>query len=175
MFLDESIPVLSEKLDFRTFINAAFGWFEDLPYVGPQPNDNESEFIEEYSTWQELVEEVDREYGREQVTLNVLLQGLDLRSKTPSVPKDALPCYTIHGAKGAEFQHVYLVGLVEDQLPSYWAVKKGPDSHEIQEERRSCFVAITRVQNSLTLTYSKKVFGWRKAPSRFLKEMELVG
>ena len=135
----------------------------------------ESEFMEEYNTWHELAEEVDREYGREQVTLNVLLQGLDLRSKTPSVPKDAVPCYTIHGAKGAEFHHVYLVGLVEDQLPSYWAVKKGPDSHEIQEERRNCFVAITRVQNSLTLTYSQEVFGWSKAPSRFLKEMELVG
>ena len=174
-FLNESIPVLSETLDFRTFINAAFGWFDNLPEVGPQSDDNESEFMEEYNTWHELAGEVDHEFGRNQVTLNVLLQGLDLRSKTPSVPNDAVPCYTIHGAKGAEFQHVYLVGLVEDQLPSYWAVKKGPDSHEIQEERRNCFVAITRVQNSLTLTYSKKVFGWRKATSRFLKEMELVG
>ena len=145
LFIDEFIPVLSEKLDFRTFINAAFGWFDNLPEVGPLSEDNDSEFMEECNTWDDLTEEVDREFGREQVTLNVLLQGFDLRSKTPSVPKDAVPCYTIHGAKGAEFQHVYLVGLVEDQLPSYWAVKKGPDSHEIQEERRSCFVAITRV------------------------------
>ena len=121
-----------------------------------------------------MVEEVDREFGREQVTLNVLLQGLDLRSKTPSPPRDAIPCSTIHSAKGAEFHHVYLIGLVEDQLPSYWAVKKGPDSHEIQEERRNCFVAITRVQSSLTLTYSEEVFGWYKSPSRFLEEMGLV-
>lgn len=142
--------------------------------MGPKSNDNESEFLEEYDTWHELVEEVDREYGRDQVTLNVLLQGLDLRSKTPSAPKGAVRCYTIHAAKGAEFQHVYLVGLVEDQLPSWQAVKKGSASHEIQEERRNCFVAITRVQDSLTLTYSGEVFGWSKAPSRFLKEMELV-
>ena len=174
LFLDRFIPVLSEKLDFRMFINAAFAWFENLPDVGPPSNDDESEFVEEYNTWHELAEEVDREYGKDQVTLNVLLQGFALRSKTRSAPKDAVPCYTIHGAKGAEFQHVYLVGLVEDQLPSYWAVKKGPDSHEMQEERRSCFVAITRVQDSLTLTYSQEVFGWRKTPSRFLKEMELV-
>ena len=175
LFLDEFIPVLSEKLDFRTFINASFGWFENLSDVGPQSDDNDSEFTEEYNTWHELADQVDREQGRDQVTLNVLLQGLDLRPKTPIVPKDAVPCYTIHGAKGAEFQHVYLVGLVEDQLPTYWAVKKGPDSHEIQEERRNCFVAITRVQNSLTLTYSKEVFGWSKTPSRFLKEMGLIG
>ena len=174
-FLDRFVPILSEKLDFRTFITAAFEWFDNLPEVGPQSNDNESEFLEECDTWHELVEEVDREYGRDQVTLNVLLQGLDLRSKTPSAPKEAVRCYTIHGAKGAEFQHVYLVGLVEDQLPSWQAVKKGPDSHEIQEERRNCFVAITRVQDSLTLTYSREVFGWSKAPSRFLREMELVG
>ena len=173
-FLDDFIPVLSEKLDFRTFNRTAFGWFDELPDIGPQSNDNESEFMEERATWHDLVEEVDCEFGREQVTLNVLLQGLELRSKTPSPPIDAIPCYTIHSAKGAEFHHVYLIGLVEDQLPSYWAVKKGPDSHEIQEERRNCFVAITRVQSSLTLTYSEEVFGWHKSPSRFLKEMELV-
>ena len=108
------------------------------------------------------------------MTLNVLLQGLDLRSKTPSTPHGAVPCYTIHAAKGAEFQHVYLVGMVEDQLPSWQAVKKGSSSHEIQEERRNCFVAITRAQESLTLTYSREVFGWNKKPSRFLREMELV-
>ena len=174
LFLDEFMPTISEKLDFRTFIRAAFEWLNELPEVGPQANNSESEFMEERVMWRDLVEEIDKEFGREQVTLNVLLQGLDLRSKTPSPPKDAIPCYTIHAAKGAEFHHVYLIGLVEDQLPIYWAVKKGPASHEIQEERRNCFVAITRAQSTLTLTYSREVFGWRKSPSRFLKEMELV-
>jgi DNA helicase-2/ATP-dependent DNA helicase PcrA len=41
----------------------------------------------------------------------------------------------------------------------------------MQEERRNCFVAITRTQESLTLTFSDKVFGWLKQPSRFLAEM----
>ena len=70
-----------------------------------------------------------------------------------------------------EFCNVYLIGLVEDQLPSWAAVKKGDSSLEMQEERRNCFVAITRTQESLTLTYSDKVFGWPKQPSRFLTEM----
>jgi DNA helicase-2/ATP-dependent DNA helicase PcrA len=73
-----------------------------------------------------------------------------------------------------EFDHVYLIGLVEDQLPSWAAIKKGEKSREMQEERRNCFVAITRTQETLTLTYSKKVFGWSKGPSRFLKEMGLL-
>ena len=175
VFLDKFIPTISEQLDFWTFIQASFEWFDELAEVGPRAEGDDSEFLAERDTWHELVSEVISEVGREEVTLNVLLQGLDLRAKTPSPPKGAIPCYTIHGAKGAEFHHVYLVGLVEDQLPSYWAVKKGPDSHEIQEERRNCFVAITRAESSLTLTYSQEVFGWGKSPSRFLKEMELVG
>ena len=171
--LTNGVPMISEQLDFWSFIQMALKWFDALPDVGPPDND-EDEFSEELDTWHELLAEVVGEIGRDQVTLNVLLQGLDLRAKTPRPPKEAVPCYTIHGAKGAEFQHVYLVGLVEDQLPSYWAVKKGPASQEIQEERRNCFVAITRAESSLTLTYSREVFGWKKAPSRFLKEMELV-
>jgi DNA helicase-2/ATP-dependent DNA helicase PcrA len=73
-----------------------------------------------------------------------------------------------------EFYHVYLIGLVEEQLPSWAAVRKGRDSQEMQEERRNCFVAITRTRENLTLTYSQEVFGWSKEPSRFLSEMELL-
>ena len=142
--------------------------------MGPDLDSNESEYLEEQSTWSDLVDEVIGEFGREQVTLNVLLQGLDLRAKTSSQPEHAIPCYTIHASKGGEFHHVYLVGLVEDQLPSWQAINKGDTSRELQEERRNCFVAITRVQDSLTLTYSQEVFGRTKQPSRFLREMELV-
>jgi DNA helicase II / ATP-dependent DNA helicase PcrA len=73
-----------------------------------------------------------------------------------------------------EFNHVYLIGLVEDQLPSWSAIKKGDNSREMQEERRNCFVAITRTQETLTLTYSDIVLGWPKQPSRFLKEMGII-
>ena len=132
------------------------------------------EYVEEKTVWTELTSDIVGEYGREQVTLYSLLQGFDLRSKTPVPEKDAIPCFTIHASKGLEFDHVYLVGLVEDQIPSWQAIKKGDDSREMQEERRNCFVAITRVQESLTLTYSHKVFGWMKEPSRFIKEMKLM-
>ena len=71
-----------------------------------------------------------------------------------------------------EFCHVYII-MVEDQLPSWAAVKKGPQSDEMQEERRNCFVAITRTEESLTITSSQRMFGWSKAPSRFLIEMGL--
>ena len=70
-----------------------------------------------------------------------------------------------------EFKHVYLIGLVEDELPGYYARKKGDQSDEMREERRNCFVAITRAEESLTLTFSGRYFGYAKQPSRFLNEM----
>ena len=74
-----------------------------------------------------------------------------------------------------QFLGLRSVGLVEDQLPSFQAVKKGPESRELQEERRNCFVAITRAQESLTITYAGEYCGWKRSPSRFLAEMDLLG
>jgi hypothetical protein len=54
------------------------------------------------------------------------------------------------------------------------AVKQGADSRELQEERRNCFVAITRAQESLTMTYARSYWGWNKRPSRFLNEMGIL-
>lgn len=170
-FLAQSIPALSDRLDFERFIRDAFEWFERLPENSPETWEHFTEFTEEKETWEELVNEIMSQYGREQVTLHLLLQELDLRSKAPNPPNNAVPCFTIHASKGMEFAHVYLVGMVEDQLPSWAAVKKGDDSREMQEERRNCFVAITRTQESLTMSYSREVFGWTKQPSRFLREM----
>jgi ATP-dependent DNA helicase UvrD/PcrA len=132
------------------------------------------EYPEERQTWTDLCAEISGQYGADKVTLHLLLQEMDLRSKTPKAPAGTVPCHTIHAAKGLEFDHVYLVGLVEDQLPSWAAVKKGEHSREMQEERRNCFVAITRTQETLTITYSQMLHGWRKAPSRFLSEMGLI-
>jgi DNA helicase-2/ATP-dependent DNA helicase PcrA len=173
-FLSRSVSKLIDKLDFWQFIDSSFSWFDNLSMTSPNAEESFVEYKEEKETWADLVREIVSQYGQDQVTLHVLLQELDLRSKTPSPPKNAVRCFTIHGAKGMEFDHVYLVGLVEDQLPSWAAIKKGDKSREMQEERRNCFVAITRTQETLTLTYSKEVSGWDKTPSRFLKEMGLV-
>jgi DNA helicase-2/ATP-dependent DNA helicase PcrA len=81
---------------------------------------------------------------------------------------------TIHGAKGKEFKHVYLIGLVEDELPSFQSKQKGDSSPEMEEERRNCFVAITRAIETLTLSYAQRYRGWPKEPSRFLFEMGLI-
>lgn len=168
------VPILLERLDFWRFQDDAFAWLDSLPNAGPDVEGVFDEYQEEKETWYQLVNEISAQYGKQEVTLHLLLQELDLRSKSPVPQKEAIPCFTIHASKGMEFDHVYLVGMVEDQLPSWMALKKGDDSREMQEERRNCFVAITRAQETLTLTYSDRVQGWAKQPSRFLFEMGLL-
>ena len=60
-----------------------------------------------------------------------------------------------------------------DNVVAY-IVFEGDQSREMQEERRNCFVAITRTQETLSLTYSERLQGWVKQPSRFLAEMGVV-
>jgi len=166
---------LLDRGEFSTFIVTARSWFAVLQKKpGSSPDNVFDDYDAEAASWTRLVEEIYAELGRSEVTLSTLLQGLDLRSKEPPTPKGAVRCYTIHSAKGMEFEHVYLLGMAEDQLPSWAAVKKGDDSLEMREERRNCFVAITRTQQTLTMTYALSYNGWAKNPSRFLKEMKLV-
>ena len=94
-----------------------------------------------------------------------------MRSKEPTLAPGTVTLTTIHGAKGREFDTVYLIGMAEEILPSWHSVKKGDGSAEIEEERRACFVAVTRARERLILSRARHYRGWPKSPSRFLEEM----
>lgn len=173
-YIDNGLNELIERLDFQTACAEAFEWFESLLSIEKLNYASNALYSEEKEVWENLVSEITLEFGSEKVVLYLLLQELDMRSKTPKAPVDAIPLFTIHTSKGLEFKHVYLVGMVEDELPSWMAINKGDQSKEMEEERRSCFVAITRAQESLVLSYSTKAFGWEKKPSRFLSEMGIM-
>jgi len=81
--------------------------------------------------------------------LDQFLQELQLRSKEPTPKLGAVALMTVHGAKGREFDYVYVVGMAEDVLPSYQSCNKGDASPEMEGERRNCFVAITRTKECL--------------------------
>jgi len=169
--LETGIKPLLNSLNYRDFADKLLKWAEARQRSLQSDENAFNEFEEEREVWKILLAEITKKFEGEDVSLHQLLHELDLTSKTLPKPPEAIPCFTIHASKGMEFGHVYLMGLVEDQLPSWAAVKKGDNSLEMQEERRNCFVAITRAQESLTLTFSDQVFGWTKKPSRFLIEM----
>jgi DNA helicase-2/ATP-dependent DNA helicase PcrA len=79
----------------------------------------------------------------------------------------------IHAAKGLEFDNVWLVGLAEEVLPSWQSLKPGAQPAELEEERRNCFVAITRTKKQLVLSHAGQYRGWQRKPSRFLAEMNV--
>jgi DNA helicase II / ATP-dependent DNA helicase PcrA len=81
---------------------------------------------------------------------------------------------TIHAAKGTEADYVYVIGMAEENIPSFQSINKGNDSPEMEEERRNCFVAITRTKEQLTLSTASQYRGWPKTPSRFISEMGLA-
>lgn len=132
-----------------------------------------SDAADDRAAWEACVREIRAEKGG-QPELDELIQGLALRSKEPPLDPNAVKLMTVHSSKGLEFDSVYVVGLAESVMPSWQSVKQGDDSAEMEEERRNCFVAITRTREHLTLSYASSYRGWNKSPSRFLAEMELL-
>ena len=160
-----SLVNLIEYLNYRKFSNAALNWLNSF-------EQQFNGYNEEKKTWIELTADITM--NNRNVTLNSLLQQLDHRLKNSTPPESAVPCYTIHSSKGMEFDHVYLIGMVENHFPSWQAISKGENSQEMEEERRNCYVAITRTQQTLTITHSKRTKGSTTEASRFLYEMELL-
>ncbi|HUY33718.1 MAG TPA: UvrD-helicase domain-containing protein [Pirellulales bacterium] len=112
---------------------------------------------------------------------DVALAGRDEQDdKESKLAKNAIVLMTLHSAKGLEFPQVYLVGMEEGLLPHHRSLAaKGrslaAEGTAIDEERRLCYVGVTRAKDKLTLTLSLSRNQWGKPrdtiPSRFLFEL----
>jgi len=132
--------------------------------------DPDSDLGEDSRAWKSLYRSITSAYGRN-LALDQFLQHMALQSKEPPIPAQTVTLMTVHAAKGKEFDYVHVVGLAEEVMPSYQSLKAGGDSQEMEEERRNCFVAITRTKEQLILTRAARYRGYAKKPSRFLAEM----
>lgn len=95
-------------------------------------------------------------------------QELQRRAQTEHEPTlAAVTIATIHAAKGLEWQHVHVIGLAEGLLP----VSHATSLAEIDEERRLLYVAITRAERTLSLTWASHAGHTVRQPSRFLAEL----
>ena len=97
-----------------------------------------------------------------------LISDVDLYSST----SDYVTLMTLHAAKGLEFPVVFITGMEEGIFPHARSLDSEP---EIEEERRLCYVGMTRAMNKLYLTYarSRTIYGgtFISEPSRFLREI----
>lgn len=107
-------------------------------------------------------------------SLSEFLEGITLSSDLDNMEEneDSVTLMTLHSAKGLEFPVVFLVGMEEGIFPGHQSIG---EPKELEEERRLCYVGITRAKNNLFLTCSKKrtIFGSTSCNpvSRFLNEI----
>lgn len=97
---------------------------------------------------------------------------VEASNKASDSVTDAVTLMTLHSAKGLEFDHVFIVGMEEGIFPHSRALA---DPKELEEERRLCYVGITRAKESLYLTYTRRrtLFGQSGTSivSRFIAEL----
>ena len=95
------------------------------------------------------------------------------QDKESKLERDAVALMTLHAAKGLEFPEVYMVGMEEGTLPHHRSI--ATPGADVDEERRLCYVGVTRAQRRLTLTLALTRNKWGKPrptlPSRFLYEL----
>ena len=101
-----------------------------------------------------------------------LMTDADNKNETEE-DKNKVSLMTIHAAKGLEFPYVYIVGLEENLFPSQMSLTERAD---LEEERRLFYVAVTRAEKRVTLSYSTTRYRWGNLiycePSRFIDEVD---
>ncbi|MBC6418446.1 MAG: DNA helicase PcrA [Prochloron sp. SP5CPC1] len=145
------------------------GYIEDLKNQGTDEAEGRLENI------QELYGAVNRfQEDNEDTSLEGFLANASLASDLDDLSEGqkAVTLMTLHAAKGLEFPVVFLVGLEQGLFPH---TRSLPDPIALEEERRLCYVGITRAQEQLFLTYATERMIWgsldRFQPSQFLTEL----
>ena len=160
--------LLNEILDMTGYIQSLEG---DDPADLESRVENIDELLNKAAAYEEDCEDRD-----EKPTLSGFLEEVALVADIDSLDEnqDYVVLMTLHSAKGLEFPHVYLAGMEDGLFPSYMTIT-GDDPEELEEERRLCYVGITRAEQKLTMTAARMrmVRGETRYNklSRFVKEI----
>ncbi|MBQ4559063.1 MAG: DNA helicase PcrA [Tyzzerella sp.] len=158
--------LMQEILDYT-------GYMEELKEEGGEEAEARIENIDELLSKIAVYEESCED---EMPTLSGFLEEVALVADIDSLDEssDYVVLMTLHSAKGLEFPEVYLVGMEDGIFPSYMTIT-ADDPSEIEEERRLCYVGITRAMENLTLTCARRRMMRGEVQynkmSRFLKEI----
>ena len=128
------------------------GYAEDLKNEDTDESEARLENIDEF-----INKAVTYEEGAEEPNLSGFLEEVALVADIDSVEDgdNRVLLMTLHSAKGLEFPYVYLAGMEDGLFPSYMSIAADDPTEEIEEERRLCYVGITRAMKELTITCAR--------------------
>ena len=166
MSLEEKLTRILKTVDYMTYLS------------------DEAETTEKYLEQEEYIQKLKdslKEYEEEAEEPSLIdflringIEGTTVDVDTDPGNEDKVLIMTMHNAKGLEFPGVYMAGMEEGLFPGYISINSG-DEKDIEEERRLCYVGITRAKRELTLTCARvrMVNGETRyaTASRFVKEM----
>ncbi len=164
-----------EEIETRPVVDIVTGIIEDSGYVQELQNQGTDESLERVQNVQELVNAtIQFQEENESPTLDTYLASTALSSDLDNLQegKEAVSLMTLHASKGLEFPVVFLVGLEAGLFPSYRSLN---DPLAVEEERRLCYVGITRAQELLYLSHARerRLYGSREPAirSQFIGEL----
>ncbi|MBQ7515059.1 MAG: DNA helicase PcrA [Schwartzia sp.] len=161
-----------EEMPLSAFVEKVL---EDTGYAKELEQEDTPESAARLENLQEFIGVArDFEKSEEAPTLEAFLNHISLITDidTADLAEDRVTLMTLHAAKGLEFPEIFLAGLEEGIFPHSRTLM---DDDALEEERRTCYVGITRAQRKLYLTYARNrsLYGRESAnpPSRFLSEI----
>lgn len=176
--LIEYFKTLAEEMSITDLLQEVIektGYIESLENEDKEEaktrKENIDELISKAATYEESCQDKD-----EKATLSGFLEEVALVADIDSLDEEQeyVVLMTLHSAKGLEFPRVYLAGMEDGLFPGYMSINAG-DREELEEERRLCYVGITRAEQELTLTSARRrmVHGETQynPMSRFVKEI----
>lgn len=152
------IQVLRSKLEYISVTELMTEIIEETGYVRELEAENDEEARARIENIDELISKiVTYEETTDEPTLSGFLEEVALVADIDSLDEESnhVVLMTLHSAKGLEFPNVYLAGMEDGIFPSYLTIT-ADDPTEVEEERRLCYVGITRARKQLALTCAKQ-------------------
>ena len=176
------IQTMRSKLEFISISELLQGIIDETGYVADLEAEHTEEAEQRIQNIDELISKVvayetEAEDAGEPASLSGFLEEVALVADIDSVDDEQnyVVLMTLHSAKGLEFPQVYLAGMEDGLFPSYMSICSDHSAEEIEEERRLCYVGITRAKERLSISCARQrmIRGetqYNKV-SRFVKEI----
>jgi superfamily I DNA/RNA helicase len=161
-----SISQLLEEINYNDFVEKSY----DQPKLAERKKEDVKNFLLAADRFQDrYAEEANLKNFVERL---LLADSQDTQAPGEGFKKNEVTLMTLHGSKGLEFDYVFLAGMEEELLPHKKTIIEASD---VNEERRLCYVGITRARKKLIMTYAKerKIYGKMipRFKSRFVIEL----